>query len=136
MGLMCSLMDNDLDEELGKDNPDPAKNKKIYTRIGGSIAGEAAKLVKTVTKGDGVAAWSRGKRVGGYGCRGQGPGRGQRLAGRGQGAWSRKVHVTGTTTHQNRTCGGFLVQGHPAAAWGLFPIQEPTKTRALASGCF
>ena len=57
MSLMCSLMDNDLDEELVKDNHDPAKNKKIYTRIEGSIAGEATKLVKTVKKGDGVAAY-------------------------------------------------------------------------------
>ena len=29
--------------------------------------------------------------------------------------------------------GGFHMQGHPVAAWGLFPIQEPTKTRSLAS---
>ena len=57
MSLMCSLMENDLDEQLDKAQPDPAKNKKIYTRIGGSIAGEAAELVKTVTKGDGVAAY-------------------------------------------------------------------------------
>jgi hypothetical protein len=57
MGIMCNFMDNGLDEELVKDSPDPVKNKKIYTRIGGSIAGEATKLVKTVKKGDGVAAW-------------------------------------------------------------------------------
>ena len=25
------------------------------------------------------------------------------------------------------------MQGHPAAAWGLFPLQEPPKRRALAS---
>ena len=48
MGIMCNFMDNGLDEELVKDSPDPIKNKKIYTRIGGSIAGEATKLVKTV----------------------------------------------------------------------------------------
>lgn len=57
MSLMCSLMENDLDEELDKANPDAAKNKKIYTRIGGSIANEAAELVKTVDKGDGVSAY-------------------------------------------------------------------------------
>ena len=27
------------------------------------------------------------------------------------------------------------MQGHPAAAWGPFPLQEPPKRRALASGC-
>ena len=42
---------------------------------------------------------------------------------------------TGTTTHQKpHMHGGDLVQGHPAAAWGLFPLQEPPKRRALASG--
>ena len=39
-------------------------------------------------------------------------------------------HNSPKTAH----AGGFLVQGHPAAARGLFPIQEPPKTRALASG--
>ena len=29
--------------------------------------------------------------------------------------------------------GGFHMQGHPAAAWGIFPLQEPPKRRALAS---
>ena len=41
-----------------------------------------------------------------------------------------KHHNSPKTAH----AGGFLVQGHPAAARGLFPIQEPPKTRALASG--
>ena len=57
MGIMCNFMDNGLDGELVKNSPNPVKNKKIYTRIGGSIAGEATKLVKTVKKGDGVAAY-------------------------------------------------------------------------------
>ena len=57
MSLMCSLMDNDLDEELGKDVPDPAKNKKIYTRIGGSIAGEATKLLQA-SQDCGQGRWS------------------------------------------------------------------------------
>ena len=57
MGFMCSLMDNDLDGELDKAQSDPIKNKKIFTRIGSSIANKATKLMKTVSKGDGVAAY-------------------------------------------------------------------------------
>ena len=38
-------------------------------------------------------------------------------------------HNSPKTAH----AGGFHMQGHPAAAWGLFPLQEPPKRRALAS---
>ena len=46
----------------------------------------------------------------------------------------RPMH-TGTTINSPKTAhaGGFHMQGHPVAAWGLSLPQEPPKRRALAS---